>query len=101
MNKVEVSKKVPCNNEKYHRYVIGYKVNEETIIPLFIKTLKNIFSYGVSQYDKNSACKMTFNVSKEKEWSSRYKTIWNEVEFTAICKISNRNNKTQRKVYIW
>ena len=41
---------------------------------------KNIFSYGVSQYDKNSAYTMPFNVSEEKEWMAQYKRIWNEVE---------------------
>ena len=41
---------------------------------------KNIFSYGVSQYDKNSAYTMSFNVSEEKEWMAQYKRIWNEVE---------------------
>ena len=41
---------------------------------------KNIFSYGVSQYDKNSAYTMSFNVSEEKEWMAQYKKISNEVE---------------------
>ena len=50
------------------------------LIPLFIKTPKNIFSYGDSQYDKNSAYTMPFNVSEEKEWMSQYKKICNEVE---------------------
>ena len=59
VNKVVLSEKVPCNNGKDHRYIIGYKDHEETIIPLFIKTPKIIFIYGVSQYDKNSAYKMT------------------------------------------
>ena len=57
----------------------GYQV-DEVLMPLFIKTPKNIFSYGVSQYDKNSAYTMSFNVSEEKEWVSQYKKIWNEVE---------------------
>ena len=48
VNKVVVSEKVPCNNEKDHRYIIGYKVNEETIMPLCIKIPKKIFSYSVS-----------------------------------------------------
>ena len=47
---------------------------------LFIKTPKNIFSYGVSQYDKNSAYTLSFNVSEEKEWVSQYAKIWNEIE---------------------
>ena len=36
------------------------------VAPLLIKTPENIFSYGVSQYDKNSAYTMSFNVSEAK-----------------------------------
>ena len=79
VNRVVVSDKVPCNNGKDCRYIVGYQV-DGGLIPLFIKTPKNIFSYGVSQYDKNSAYTMSFNVSEEKEWVSQYKKIWNEVE---------------------
>ena len=53
VTKVVLSDKVPCNNGKGCHY-IGYQANE-ALMPLFIKTPKNIFSYGVSQYDKNSA----------------------------------------------
>ena len=53
VTKVVLSDKVPCNNGKECHY-IGYQANE-ALMPLFIKTPKNIFSYGVSQYDKNSA----------------------------------------------
>ena len=79
VNKVVVSDKVSCNNGKDCRYIVGSQV-DGVAIPLFIKTPKNIFSYGVSQYDKNSAYTMSFNVSEEKEWVSQYKKIWNEVE---------------------
>ena len=79
VNKVVVSNKVPCNNGKDCRYIVGYQTNE-ALIPLFIKTPKNVFSYGVSQYDKNAAYKMSFNVSEEKVWVSQYKKIWNGVE---------------------
>ena len=79
VNKLVISDKVPCNNGKDCRYIVGYQVNGAPA-PLFIKTPKNIFSYGVSQYDKNSAYTMSFNVSEEKEWVSQYKKIWNEVE---------------------
>ena len=65
INKVVVSDKVSCNNGKDCPYIVGYQVDRE-LIPLFIKTLKNIFNYGVSQYDKNSAYTMSFNVSEEK-----------------------------------
>ena len=79
VNKVVVSDKVPCNNGKDCRYIVGYQA-DGGLVPLFIKTPKNIFSYGVSQYDKNSAYTMSFNVSEEKEWVSQYKKIWSEVE---------------------
>ena len=71
--------RVPCSNEKDCRYIVDYQVDGGLIL-LFIKMPKNIFSYGVSQYDKNSAYTMSFNVSEEKEWMSQYKKIWNEVE---------------------
>ena len=74
-----VSDKVPCNNGKDCCYIVGYQV-DGALIPLFIKTPKNIFSYGKSQYDKNSAYTMSFNVSEEKGWVSQYKKIWNEIE---------------------
>ena len=61
LNKLVVSDKVPCNNGKDCHYIVGYQV-DETLIPLFIKTPKNIFSYGVLQYNKNSAYTMSFNV---------------------------------------
>ena len=47
VSKVVLSDKVPCNNGKDWRYIVGYQVDGETIIPLFIKMPKNIFSYGV------------------------------------------------------
>ena len=79
VNRVVISDKVPCNNGKDCCYIVGYQV-DGGLVPLFIKTPKNIFSYGVSQYDKNSAYTMSFNVSEAKEWVSQYKKIWNEVE---------------------
>ena len=79
VNKVMVSDKVPCNNGKDCRYIGDYQV-DEALIPLFIKTPWDIFSYGVSQYDKNSAYTNSFNISEEKERETQYKKIWNEVE---------------------
>ena len=79
INKAAVFDKVPCNNGNDCRYIVGYQL-DDALIPLFIKTPKNIFSYGVSQYDKNSAYTMSFNVSEEKGWVSQYKKIWNETE---------------------
>ena len=74
VNKVVVSHKVPCNNGKDCLHIVAYQLNE-ALIPLFIKTPTNIFSYGVSQYDKNFAYTMSFNVSKEKAWKTQYEKI--------------------------
>ena len=79
VNKLVISDKVSCNNGKDCHYIVGYQV-DGALIPLFVKMPKNIFSYGVSQYAKNSAYTMSFNVSEAKEWVSQYKKIWNEVE---------------------
>ena len=54
VTKVVVSDKGSCNNGKDCRYIVGYQI-DGALIPLSIKTSKNIFSYGVSQYNKNSA----------------------------------------------
>ena len=89
INKVVVSGKVPCNNGKDCRYIVGYQI-DEAVIPLFIKTPKDIFSYGVSQYDKNSAYKMSFNVSEEEAWKTQYEKIWNEVESQLFEKMSTK-----------
>ena len=67
-----LSDKVPCNNGKDWHYIVDYEVDGETIIPLFIKTPKSIFSYSVLQYDKNSDYTMSFNVSEAAEWVLQY-----------------------------
>ena len=77
--KVVVSDKMPWNNGKDCRYIVGYQV-DEALISLLIKTPSDIFSYGVPQYDKNSAYTMSFNVCEEKLWKTQYKKNWNEVE---------------------
>ena len=63
LNRLMISDKVPCNNGKDCRYIVGYQ-SDGVVIPLFIKTPKNVFSCGVLQEDKNSAYRMSFNVSK-------------------------------------
>ena len=87
------------------RYIVGYQVNG-TLIPLFIKTPKNIFSYGVSQYDKNSAYAIPFNVSEEKAWKTQYEKIWNEVESQLFEKMATEPIKEEGryangKLKIW
>ena len=98
-----ISEKVPCNNGKDCRYILGYQV-DESLMPLFIKTPKNIFSYSVSQYDKNSAYTMPFNVSEEKEWMSQYKKILNEVGSQLFEKMATepiKGNNVRGKLKTW
>ena len=49
VNKLVVSDKVSCNNGKGYLYIVCYQV-DGALMQLFIKTPKDIFSYGVSQY---------------------------------------------------
>ena len=37
VNKLVIPEKVPCNNGKDCRYIVGYQV-DEALVPLFIKT---------------------------------------------------------------
>ena len=74
INKVVASDKVSCNNGKDCCYIVSYQL-DGALVPLFIKTPKNIFSCGVSQYNKNSAYTMSFNVSEEKAWVAQYEKI--------------------------
>ena len=52
-------------------YTVSDQVDGERVMPVFINTLKNIFSYGVSKYDKKLADTMRFSVTevpKHLEW---------------------------------
>ena len=103
VNKVVVSDKVSFNNGKDCCCIVGYQV-DEALLPLFIKTLKNIFSYGMLHYDNNSAYTMSFNVSEVNELVSQYKKIWNEVESQLFEKLITEPTKgryVHGKLKIW
>ena len=67
------------------------------LISLFIKTPTNIFSYGLSQYNENSAYTMSFNVCDGKEWVPQYKKIWNEVDSQLFQKLVTEPIKGEDK----
>ena len=94
VNKMVVSDKVSFNNGRDCRYIVGYQV-DGALMPLFIKTPKNIFSYGVLQYDNNSAYTMSFNVPEANEWVPQYKNIWNEAESQLLEKLTTGPIKTK------
>ena len=103
MNKLVISDKVPCNNGKDYRYIVGY-LADGALRQLFIKTPKNVFSYGVSQYHKNSAYTMSFNVFEEKEWVLQHRNISNEVESQLYEKLTTEPIKgkyVHGKLKIW
>ena len=95
-----VSDKLSCNNGKDCRHIVGCQVNGKPI-PLFIKTPRNQFSYGVSQYDKNSAYTVSFNVSEAEEWVCQYKKIWNDFESQLFEKLATGLIKKRRQVRPW
>ena len=93
VNKAVVSDKVSCNNGNNCLHIIVYQVDGE-LIRLFFKTAKDIFDYGVWQYDKNSAYTMSFNFSEEEAWKTKYKKIWNETSWGKLktCKECIKTN---------
>ena len=60
------------DNKKGKRYIIGYNI-EGKIVALRIKTPKNVYSYGVSQYSETSKWCMSFNLEGHDEWIEKYK----------------------------
>ena len=48
---------------------------------------KNMLSYDVSQYDKNSAEKISFSVSSVPEWAFHYQNIWNGAKLLLFQKL--------------
>ena len=94
VNKVVVPDKVSCNNGKDCHYIVGYQVHGG-LVQLFIKIPKNVFSYGMSHYDKNSAYTMSFNVTEQKEWVSQCKKICNEVESQLFEKMATEPIKAE------
>ena len=67
---IHVNRVVVSDKGKDCRYIVGYQL-DEAVIPVLIKAPKNIFSYGVSQYNKNFAYTISFNVSEEEVWKTQ------------------------------
>ena len=98
INKIVLSDKVRCNNGKNLRTIEGYQVDGETVMPRFIKTPKNIFSYGVSQYDKNSVYSISYTISEDPKCTIHHQNIWNEVELQLISKADNIACKRRKQI---
>lgn len=50
-------------NKSDIRYIVGYKTDDSRVIPLYVKTAANCYSNGLSQYNENSAWKMSLDIS--------------------------------------
>ena len=57
LDNVVVSEAIPANGGKDQKFIVGYQ-KENAIIPLLVKTPKNIFSTGVTQYNEKSTYTM-------------------------------------------
>jgi hypothetical protein len=79
LEKIRLAEGVVANKHDT-RYSVGYELEPGKIVPLYIKTPKNCSSSGVSRYNEFSAWKMGFNVFEDKEWISKYESIWRKVE---------------------
>ena len=106
INKVVLFHGVSGNNGKDLYYIVGYQVDGDMIIPLIIKAPKSIFSFGVSQHDKNLAHTMSFNVYEIPELVIHYQNIWNEVELQLFKNLTKEPLKeeakyTQGKLKAW
>ena len=96
-NEVVLSDKAFWNNGKDWWYIAGYHVGGETFTLLFINTPKNMFSYGVSQYCKNSAYTMPFNVFEVLGWMLQNRKNWNEVKPQLFEKLTTEPIQGKRK----
>ena len=74
-DKVVVSDPIQCNNGKDKRCVMGCETSNG-IIPLYIKTPKNVFNNGVRQCSENSEYTMSFDFNAHKDWVEKYKLVW-------------------------
>ena len=82
------------DNKKGKRYIIGYNI-EGKIVALRIKTPKNVYSYGVSQYSETSKWGMSFYLEGHDEWVEKYKKNMGSCGSTAI-PISHYRGSKQR-----
>ena len=64
---------------------------------MFINPPKNILSYSVSQYDKNSIYLMSFNVSEVPEWVLQCRNNWEKVKSQLFEKLTTELIKLERK----
>ena len=60
--------------------VVGYKKSDGRIIPLLVKTPKDVYSNGVQRYNENSKYQMGLNLEDYQTWRIRYEKILKKIE---------------------
>ena len=75
---IVVSEPITCAKTG-SRYMVGYKIDDK-IVALRIKTPKNIYSFGVDQYNIGAPWNMGFDLEDHEEWLEKYVKIWAAVE---------------------
>ena len=96
---IVVSDPVPCN-DRDHKYIIGYK-SKNGITQLLIKTPKNVYSSGITQYSEGSKFVMGFNLEAHAEWRDQYIKIWDTIEeqlFQTLTKAPLKNEWLNAKL---
>ena len=79
VDNIVVSDPITCAKTD-SRYMIGYKMDHK-IVALRIKTPKNIYSFGVRQYNAGSPWNMGFDLQQgHEDWLEKYIKIWDAVE---------------------
>ena len=79
-NNIVVSNPIPANGGHDKKYFIGYKKSEGLIIPLLVKTPKDVYSNGVCRYNDNSKYQMGLNLEDYPTWRMKYGKIWDRIE---------------------
>ena len=70
-DRLVVSAAVACSKSDV-KYIVGYKIDDGMLIPIYVKSPANCYSNGVSQYNENSAWKVGLDISDDKKWMKRY-----------------------------
>ena len=76
---IVVSEPITCAKTG-SRYMVGYKMDDDKIVALRIKTPKKIYSFGVDQYNIGAPWNMGFDLEGHEEWLEKYVKIWDAVE---------------------
>ena len=76
VTKIRLSEEV--KSSKSTRRVIGYEKNPGEVVPLYIRTPKDCYSPGISQYDENSPYKMGLRIDDD-DWIRTYEAIWERI----------------------